>query len=265
MALSMLTDAQLREFFEVGFITQANVFTADEIAEMRAAFERLEGMAYQLRETQMCRGSQFVLQSLPANDRSSRVRIDRIVWCGAAEPTLSAFGQDRRLLQMASMLLGSDEMHQLINQAHFKCPGDGVEFPWHQDSAHRRYGGDEWTDVNGWGSFVQTVTAIDDLAVSNGTLQFIPGSGRLGHVARSAREPGWLPTDRIDPRSAVAVTLRAGSVLLFGPYTFHRSLPNRSTRPRRVFINGFAHPGANSRVYPGAGAGRTLRYEAVRP
>jgi hypothetical protein len=51
-------------------------------------------------------------------------------------------------------------------------------------------------------------------------------------------------------------------VLLFGPYTFHRSLPNRSTRPRRVFINGFAHPGANSRVYPGDGAGRTLRYAA---
>jgi ectoine hydroxylase-related dioxygenase (phytanoyl-CoA dioxygenase family) len=261
----MLTDAQRREFFEVGFVTQPNVFTADEIAEMRAAFERLEHMAYQLRETQMHRGSQFVLQPVPADDANGRVRIDRIVWCGAAEPTLSAFGQDPRLLQMASMLLGSDEMHQLINQAHFKCPGDGLEFPWHQDSTHRRYGGDEWTDVNGWGSFVQTVTAIDDLTVSNGTLQFLPGSAKLGHVARSAREPGWLPTDRIDPRSAVAVTLPAGGVLLFGPYTFHRSLPNRSTRPRRVFINGFAHPGANSRVYPGDGAGRTLRYDGARP
>jgi hypothetical protein len=52
--------------------------------------------------------------------------------------------------------------------------------------------------------------------------------------------------------------MAAGGVLLFGPYTFHRSLPNRSSRPRRVFINGYAAPGANRRVYPGEGAGRLL-------
>jgi hypothetical protein len=46
---------------------------------------------------------------------------------------------------------------------------------------------------------------------------------------------------------------------VFGPFTIHRSLPNRSSTPRRIFINGFASPGANSRVYPGEGAGRTVR------
>ena len=58
--------------------------------------------------------------------------------------------------------------------------------------------------------------------------------------------------------------MRAGSVLVFGPYAIHRSLPNRSAVPRRVFINGYASPGANARVYPGEGAGRTLRYEGTR-
>ena len=53
-------------------------------------------------------------------------------------------------------------------------------------------------------------------------------------------------------------TMRAGSVLLFGPYAVHGSLPNTSPRPRRTFINGYAYPGANARVYPGAGAGRLL-------
>jgi len=263
----MLTTAQLREFFDVGFLIQPDVFTTDEVASMRAAFERLEATAYELRETQIHRGSQFVLQPLMDGGSGSprdRVRINRIVWCGAAEPVLSEFGRDHRLLEMVRGALGSDEMHQLINQAHFKFPGDGVEFPWHQDSSHRRYGQGEWTDVNGSGSFVQTVTAIDDLTPDNGTLQLIPGSSQLGHVERAARQPGWLPTDRIDPDTAVAVTMSAGSVLLMGPYTFHRSLPNRGQRPRRVFINGFAYPGANSRVYPGEGAGRPVRCSDAR-
>jgi len=52
--------------------------------------------------------------------------------------------------------------------------------------------------------------------------------------------------------------MEAGSVLLFGPYSFHCSAPNDSTRPRRMFINGFAYPGANTRIYPGDGAGRLV-------
>ena len=259
----MLNRAQTATFFEVGFTLEPNVFTADEVGAMRAAFERLERTAYRLESTQMHRGSQFVLSSVTDAAGPSRVRIDRIVWCGAAEPVLSVLGRDPRLLAMASQLLGSREMNHLINQAHFKLPGDGVDFPWHQDSTHRRYGGEEWRDVNGRGSFVQTVTAIDDVTAENGPLQLIPGSCKLGHVDPPEGGVGWLPTDRLDPRSAVSVTMTAGSVLLFGPYTFHRSRPNRSSHPRRVFINGFAYPGANSRVYPGAGAGRLVRYDAT--
>jgi len=259
----MLSPEQVVAFFEVGFAVQPHVFAPAEIGEMRAAFERLERAAYRLKSTQMHRGSQFVLSSVPDGSGPPHVRIDRIVWCGAAEPVLSALGQDPRLLAMASQLLGSREMNHLINQAHFKLPGDGVDFPWHQDSTHRRYGGEEWRDLNRRGSFVQTVTAIDDVTAANGPLQVIPGSCKLGHVDPPEGGVGWLPTDRLDPRTAVSVTMKAGSVLLFGPYTFHRSRPNSSPRPRRVFINGFAYPGANSRIYPGAGAGRLVRHEEL--
>jgi ectoine hydroxylase-related dioxygenase (phytanoyl-CoA dioxygenase family) len=255
----MLSPEQVAAFFEVGFALQPHVFAADEIGEMRAAFERLERTAYRLKDTRMHRGSQFVLSGA-ANGSHPNVRIDRIVWCGAAEPVLSVFGEDRRLLAMASQLLGSREMNHLINQAHFKLPGDGVDFPWHQDSTHRRYGGDEWRDLNGRGSFVQALTAIDDVTIENGPLQVIPESCKLGHVVPPEGGVGWLPVE-LDPRTAVSVTMQAGSVLLFGPYTFHRSQPNCSARPRRVFINGFAYPGANSRVYPGVGAGRLVRYQ----
>jgi ectoine hydroxylase-related dioxygenase (phytanoyl-CoA dioxygenase family) len=253
--LRPLSAAQVDAFYEDGFVIARRVFAADEVAEMRAAFERLHALACALGETGMYRGSQFVLDRMD----EATVRIHRIVWCGAAEPLLSRYGMDPRLLAMAARLLGSRAMNQLINQAHFKQPGDGVEFPWHQDSTHRRFGHSVWRDVNGRGSYVQTVTAIDPVCPDNGPMRFAAGSCRLGHVPGT--EEGGLPAG-IEPHSIVTATMDAGDVLLFGPYTFHSSPPNLSHGPRRIFINGYACPGANARVYPGEGAGRLVHAPA---
>ena len=149
-------------------------------------------------------------------------------------------------------------MNQLINQAHFKIPGDNVAFPWHQDSENRGYGKPGWKDVNGRGSFVQQAIAIDDVTEENGPLKFIPGSCKLGHLgllSRSKEERRTL----FNPDDAVTGIMKAGSVALFNPYVIHGSEPNRSQKPRRVFINGYAYPGANSRTYLGRGAGRLLK------
>ncbi len=245
-----LNRRQLEKFFSIGFVVEPDVFRPREVGEMRRAFSRLEQAAFRLRNTGMYRGSLFVL----SEGDVPPVRIQRIVWCGAAENTLSEYGKDPRLLAIAGQVLGTTKMNQLINQAHFKLPGDGVEFPWHQDSTHRRYGRRCWIDANGRGSYVQMVIALDDVTEANGPLELISGSCKQGHVGLP---DGELPADLKDRRPIVA-TMRAGSVLLFGPYTYHRSTPNKSTRPRRVFINGFAFPGANTRIYPGEGAGRLV-------
>jgi ectoine hydroxylase-related dioxygenase (phytanoyl-CoA dioxygenase family) len=239
---------EIEAFHSRGFFVRPGVFTRAEIGAMRRAFDRLERAARRLGEPAIHRGSYFVVHG---------TRIDRIVWCGAAEHVLLEVGADPRLLAIAAGLLGSAEMSQLVNQAHFKLPGDGVAFPWHQDSTHRRYGTAEWQDLNGRGSYVQTVIALDEVTEENGPLEFIPGSCGRGHLGLVG---GELPSG-LDGGTAVAATMAAGSVLVFGPYAIHRSLPNGSRVPRRVFINGYAYPGANGRVYPGEGAGRMLRYE----
>ena len=174
----MLSEEQVEAFFEIGFVIVPDVFTPTEIEEMRAGFDRLLEMAYSLSEAGIHKGSDFAIDRM----ESGQVIIQRISWCGAAEPVLLAYGKDRRLLGMASQLLGSNEMNQLINQAHFKIPGDNVAFPWHQDSEHRGYGKPWWKDVNGRGSFVQQAIAIDDITEENGPLKFIPGSCKWGHL-----------------------------------------------------------------------------------
>ncbi|MBA2663328.1 MAG: phytanoyl-CoA dioxygenase family protein [Bradymonadaceae bacterium] len=243
-----LTSSQIAQFDEVGFLVVTDVFSAHELDAMRQAFERLVVRAAEVEEPAMVAGSQFVV---------SGKRIDRIVWCGACEPVLSRFGQDPRLVAMASQLLKSEAMDQLINQAHFKFPGDGVAFHWHQDSRHRRYGTELWSDVNGRGSFIETATALDAMTLQNGPLQFIPCSHKRGHIAPDPKT-GELPSDAYDLAEAVTVTLEPGSVVLFGPYVIHASPPNCGSSMRRLFLNGFAYPGANKRVYPGEGAGRRV-------
>lgn len=249
----LLDPRQLEDFERDGFLVVREVFRPKEIARMKAAFERLEASARGLDGKVMKDGAQFVCETTPDGD----TRIHRVVWCGAAEPLLLDYGRDRRLLSLVSQLTDSTQFDQLINQAHFKFPGDDVTFEWHQDSKHRRYGTDLWTDVDGRGSFIETTTAIDPMTERNGPLRFIPGSHKAGHIPPDP-ETGELPEDAFDPESAFTLTMDPGDVALFGPYTIHGSGPNQSDIPRRLFLNGYALPGANRRVYPGEGAGRRV-------
>lgn len=246
-------EAYLRD----GYVVVRGVFSPGEISRMSEAFDRLAETARRLRTTRMVRGSQFVV-SAPAGAEDDEVQIQRVVWCGAAEPILGSLGKDPRLVRLASQLLGGGEFDQLINQAHFKFPGDGVRFDWHQDSRHRRYGTDLWTDVDGRGSFVEIVAALDPMTADNGPIEFIPGSQNLGHI-QPLEGTNALPRGVFDPAEAVTVTLDPGDVVAFGPFVIHGSKPNTSAQPRRSFLNGFSLPGANHRIYPGEGAGRRVR------
>lgn len=250
MLHDLLQAPALEAFHRDGFVVVRGLFDGHEVDRMREAFDRLALAAQALPGTGLHRGSHFVVTP------GDPVRIHRVAWCGAAEPVLSAFGADPRLLALASRILGSRDLDQLINQAHFKRPGDEVVFPWHQDSVHRRYGTPLWTDIDGRGSFVEIATALDEMGPDNGPLTFIPGSHRLGHLPLDA--DGELPARAFDPTTAVVPELEPGDAVAFGPFVIHGSGPNRGRRSRRTFLNGFALPGANHRVYPGEGAGRRV-------
>lgn len=251
----MATAHQQDLFNNRGYIVVRALFSAAEVTQIATAFEHLLAHATGLKESGMHRGSQFVIDR-PAG-MTAPPTVHRVVWCGACEPTLLAIGADPRLLELAAGLLQSDEMDHLINQAHFKMPGDGVSFAWHQDAVHRRHGTELWTDVNGRGSYVQTALAIDPMRGDNGPLTVVPGSSAAGNL-HDPPDRRVLDSGEFQRSAAVALELDPGDVVLFGPYTVHRSEPNRSTRPRRALLNGYAYPGANRRVYPGDGAGRRL-------
>ena len=256
-----LSDDEIQAFFEVGWIVRRALFSADEVARMRACFDELERTANELPETGLHRGSYFVL----AQKDGLRV-INRVVWAGGFQRYLLEVGGDARLTVPCAQLLQSDAMDHLLNQAHFKRPRDGVTFGWHQDIQHRDKGNGTWTDVNGRGSFVQTVIALDDMTPDSGPLKFMPGSAKWGRVP-FGDEHGAFATSKpaqFREKDAVTMAARPGDTLFFGPYTAHASFENTSDRYRRILINGYAAPGANHRVYPGDGAGRRLTVATAR-
>ena len=250
----LLTEQQIDEFYKVGYVVVPDIFGERELETIREALDRLAEEAQNFNGMVMHKGSQFVVEQYDANGLR-KPRIKRIVWCGSAEPILLKLGQDQRLTSMVGQLLECHTANQLINQVHFKFPYDGVSFPFHQDSRHRGFGTSDWRDVNKKGSYVQIVIAIDEVTIENGPMLFIPGSCKYGHLDLPYDEEVQTVSPHFDATAAVPVLMRPGTAALFGPYVIHGSLPNESNKPRRVFINGFAYPGANSRDYPGEGSG----------
>lgn len=253
--IPQLSAPDIRRYYDDGFLILEGLFSREEVAEMAEATERLRAVGREIAAALPANddgvaeykvehaGSQFVF----GGTNGSR-RLLRVVWAGGCEPAFLACGRDPRLTAVVGQLFDSSTAVHLLNQLHAKYPNDGLEFEPHQDSEHRRYGTPEWHDVDGRGSYVQTVVAIDDTTLDNGPLIFYPGSGRQGHL-----DPALVRSQYLGP--GVPALLKAGSAAFFGPYVVHRSAENRGAAPRRIAINGFALPGANSRPYFGSGTG----------
>jgi len=254
-----------------GFCVLRAVFSPAEVHALGAAFARLEARAAGL--PRACPG----LTSGPGGGGAGGVKVQaggsefvlegaslrRVAWAGAAEPELLRFGRDPRLLAVVREALGGPERaDHLVCQSHFKLPGDGTWFPWHQDSTHRGHGTPDWEDVNGRGSYVQTLVAVDAATRLNGPVEFLRGSHRGGHLGLPYSESSQTEDSRLEVLLAdrCLAELAPGDVAVFGPYVVHGSQPNESASPRRAFVNGFAFPGANRKRYPGhaAGAGESV-------
>lgn len=242
-----LTVEQINEYKTQGYTILRGLFSQAEIQKVKESFELLWDVSRTLHfETKEVNGAQFVFD---------KEALNRIVWCGAVEKYLLDVAKDSRITIPVSQLLGSTKLNQIINQAHFKMPGEKIDFKWHQDSEHRRYGTEMWKDVNGEGSFVQTLMAVDSMSSENGPLLVIPESHKLGHLDLKNNID---QLERVKEMNKIELVMNPGDLVLFGPYVVHCSQVNLSKTPRRVLINGYAYPGANSRLYPGAGLGQEI-------
>jgi len=253
-----LSPEQIDYFSENGYLILAQFFSPEEIKRLSSIADHLQAKAEELSKKQTGKvlhlGTQFVIDKINA-----KTQIHRIVWAGAAEHELLNLARQPKLLIPVAQLLDSDTADHLINQLHYKLPQDGVDFAWHQDIKNRRTFDPNWKDINGKGSFVQVIIAIDAMKIENGTIFFVPQSHKSGDLFldKIADEKELARIAHLD--LAVPYLLEPGDVLFMHPYLVHGSFANNSTEPRRIFINGFSYPGANTGIYPGEGSSQRIR------
>ncbi len=223
-----LSDTQVSEFHEQGYVFLPDVFSADEIS---ALTRELEGI---------------FAQDRPENVREKNGRAVRTTF--AAHTFNEAFarlGRHPRLIDPVMQLLGGPVyMHQYKINA--KAAFDGDVWQWHQD-----YGTWARDDLMPEPRAMNIAVFLDDVSEFNGPLMFIPKShqgGKLdaGHDLETTSYPLWTLDNEtvmrlVDQGGMVAPKGKAGSVLLFHCNLVHASPGNISPWDRTIVYLSLCH------------------------
>ncbi|MDR3403838.1 MAG: phytanoyl-CoA dioxygenase family protein [Chthoniobacter sp.] len=236
-----LTTEQIAFFREHGFLRMERICPPDEVEFLREVYDRL--FAEQAGRGQ---GAQFDMVGLDEDGKpqASPQIINPVFFA----PELKETSFRRSALAVARQLLGPEAFWS-FEHAILKPAGIGAPTPWHQDEAFRRNHPPGYQEISIW-------MPLQIAAEENGCLEFIPGTNR-GPVLRHA-SPGGDPrvhalecVEGFDPANAVACPLPPGGCTIHHCRTLHHAGPNRSTIPRRAYIQGFALPTeGNPRLSP---------------
>jgi phytanoyl-CoA hydroxylase len=170
-------------------------------------------------------------------------------------PLIAAQVRDSRIAGRVAALLGCDRVQLLQDTALVKPPGSPARVEWHQDHTYTGY-----LDK---AACVSVRLALTECSIESGCLRVVDGShawGPLGDVraflATEVRDDSMLLPDGWDER-VVPIELRPGDISVHHCLTFHGSLENRSSHPRRTLIARLFD--ARSRLLPGRLPSHELR------
>ncbi len=146
-----------------------------------------------------------------------------------------------RLLDIVEAIVGPEILSSPVQHVRFKTPaaplrdGDRVSFlaaavPWHQDLGVLLPEADASSILSCW-------IAVTDADEENGCMRVIPRSHRLPLLEHCPVDQVAIPERSVAIDQAVALPMRAGSVLLFGQNLVHGSLENTSTDRVRISID----------------------------
>jgi phytanoyl-CoA hydroxylase len=145
-------------------------------------------------------------------------------------------GQNQLLREFASRGPQIAAMNQIIGP-NLRCwfdqfvvkpaHSDAGVFPWHQDNGYN--GPTPDNNVTVW-------IALDETTLENGCIWVIPRSHRNGLIPHRKSSPdSWhIEVDAGD--DGVPLPLKPGEAVAFTGWTLHRSMGNRTDKPRRAFF-----------------------------
>ena len=226
----MLTDRQVAEFWRDGVVTVPDAVNPTQLAALRAD---LDGWVEESRSHEEPWGK--TLDGRPRFDvqpghSAARPALRRVAAPSEVSNAHYEVMVDSAMVDMVVALIGPDVKvhHSKVNT---KLPGSATEVEWHQDFPYTPHSN---TDL------VTALLMVDEVTEENGPLEVAPGShdGPLHSLWHDGTFTGAIAPDVASGlrRDAVRCTGEAGSVCLMHTKLAHGSAPNRSDRPRTLFI-----------------------------
>jgi phytanoyl-CoA hydroxylase len=237
--VSDLSTAELETLARDGFLVRENVFNAAETAQIAADCEELtshvlsvaHGKKWAVGSYMFERSSQLSLYVKWEPDAPEVLQgIEPFVHLS---PALETWAKDARLTEPCRHICAQNDVVLYTEKLNLKRARQGGQYILHQDYPY-------WQDENPVAANVATAMLfLDDATIENGCLEAAPGSHREG--VRPMREvEGFgaleMDTEQFDMSRLRPIEAKAGSVVFFGAFLVHRSLPNRSALDRRALL-----------------------------
>jgi ectoine hydroxylase-related dioxygenase (phytanoyl-CoA dioxygenase family) len=218
MSHNPLTETQIDQFRNDGYVLVAGLFDAEEIGLLRdvaRADHALNDRASGRRD-----GQGGVVRLALSND--------------LGDDLYAAFVRCRRVVGAMEQLLG-DEVYHYHHKMILKEPRTGGAWEWHQDYGYWYRNGCLYPDM------ASCFTAVDRATLENGCLQVLRGSQRLGRIDhvpigdQTGADPERVAA-ALERLERIHVTMEPGDSLFFHANTLHCSDQNHSPDPRWAFI-----------------------------
>lgn len=243
----VVLDASERERLERdGFVVREGVFGVAEIGRITADCEALVERVLDVAKGAKFRVGSYMFEQQDDLAMYVKWEPDAPDLLQALEPfahlsdSLAELARDPRIVEPSRAICGQDDIVLYTEKLNLKRARQGGQYILHQDYPY-------WQSENPVAARIATAMLfLDDATIENGCLEVAPGSHREGvHRMRSVKGFGGLEmdTDVFDMTRLVPVEAKAGSVLFFGAFLAHRSLPNRSSADRRAILYSYQPAG----------------------
>ena len=221
-----LTDEQIVEYRENGFIGVNDVFSMDEVEELRRVTDEFVQQSAELTEHTEMFDLDFAAGHSPETPKLRRIKEPHM-----RHPVYEAAMRKEGLLDIIEQLLGPNiKLHH--TKLNMKAPGGGAQVEWHTDWGFYPATNDDILEIG---------LTFDDMEIENGCLMCIPGSHK--GPALSHHQDGYfigaVSEEDFDMEEAVPIRIKAGGVSIHHVRALHGSAPNISDRPRRLLLMGY--------------------------
>lgn len=231
-----LTQAQVDSFWTNGFLPIGKVLTDEEIALLRAEYDR---------EFTRARAGETSFRNLSTNkdadleeQNAAEKQLLQIMQMCERNIHFRELLYHERILDIIEDLIGPN-IQLFHDQGLFKPAYQGGEVFWHQDNAYWRCSPP---------NLVSCWLTLDDVDADNGAMQFLPGTHFQAQEHDHANASDTLLDlgDRVGDAKAVVADLPAGGIAIHHCQVLHHTAPNTTDRQRRALAIHYMTPGTRS-------------------